>query len=247
MALTHPQASASLTISQAGASISELQLGVRLGPSLCAAVTRESRKSRVSQSPAAGGYRHPAPRVPPAPDSWASVVPSDERRAEGHTQLSVGSHACIYLENPRTSRYVGNRGLVYVWEEGVFLNTWVIAMGAGPAKHRATRSLASHFISVLTADSTVPWTQREPSNSQLGQNRESSVALAVNLADAAFTLISFSPVLLGLRASISPMSISYKRPPFVLNTGSEAQGNFIFITERSKHPFWLLPLTHTGN
>lgn len=129
MALPHPQASASLTISQATASISELQLGVRLGPSLCAAVTRESRISRVSQSSAARGNRHPAPGVPPAPDSWASVVPSDERWAEGHTQLSTGSHACIYLENPRASRYAGNRGLVYVLEEEVFLNTWVIAMG----------------------------------------------------------------------------------------------------------------------
>lgn len=74
----------------------------------------------------------------PAPESWAPVVPSNESRAEGHTQLSIGSHACIYLENPRASRYVGNRGLVYVLEEEVFLKTWVIAMRAGPAKHRAT-------------------------------------------------------------------------------------------------------------
>lgn len=44
--------------------------------------------------------------------------------------------------------------------------------------------------------------------------------------------VSFSPIWLQVRGSISRMSFSYKRPPFVLSADSEAQGIFIFITEK---------------
>lgn len=96
--------------------------------------------------------------------------------------------------------------------------------------------------------SILPWwgLSREATSSQLGQNHVRNVALLINLAGVTFP-VSFSPTRLGLRGSISPMSFSHNRLPFVLSTDSEAQGTFIFITERGKHPFCLFPLTQTGN